>query len=186
MTHEQFHVFTIFKCDYNVGITNIIVLFDVLTYFTCFTYFTYLTYLCAYISLVEMMFFCKHCKKYWNFTQSSGVEILRKRTVSADPWVIHPKICGNCPPTENLLTRKLEEIPALYAVEATFVIIHLCLLFSAGFNFLIKYVSHDYLKILLSSWIAKNSIIFELPPAHVLIWPSTSICCNSGSRICHL
>ena len=29
MTHDPFHVFTIFKCDYNVGVTIIIYLFDV-------------------------------------------------------------------------------------------------------------------------------------------------------------
>ena len=51
--------------------------------------------------------------------QSSGVEILRKRSVSADPWVIHPKICGNC----NLHIGKSEEIPSLYAVAATFAVI---------------------------------------------------------------
>ena len=29
VTHVQFHVFTIFRCDYNVGVTIIIYLFDV-------------------------------------------------------------------------------------------------------------------------------------------------------------
>ena len=29
VTHDRFHVFTIFKCNYNVGVTIIIYLFDV-------------------------------------------------------------------------------------------------------------------------------------------------------------
>ena len=29
VTHDQFHVFTIFKCDYNAGVTIIIYLFNV-------------------------------------------------------------------------------------------------------------------------------------------------------------
>ena len=32
-------------------------------------------------NLIETIFFCEHCKKYRNFTQSLSVEILRKRTV---------------------------------------------------------------------------------------------------------
>ena len=76
-----------------------------------------------------------------NLTQYPGVVILCKRTVSADKWVIHQNICGNCPPTENPHTRESEEIPLLYAVETTFGIIYLCLLFSTGLNFSIKYVS---------------------------------------------
>ena len=77
------------------------------------------------------MFFCEHCKKYRNLTQSPGAEVLRKRTVSADSRMIHLKFCGNCPPTEDLHTSKLKEIPALYAVKATSAIIYLYLLFSA-------------------------------------------------------
>ena len=71
-----------------------------------------------HISIIETMLFYEHCKEYRNFMQSSGVEILRKRTVSADPWVIHPKICGNC----NLHIGKSEEISSLYAVAATFAV----------------------------------------------------------------
>ena len=29
VTHDRFHVFTIFKCNYNVGVTIIIYLFDI-------------------------------------------------------------------------------------------------------------------------------------------------------------
>ena len=72
------------------------------------------------------------------------------------------------------------------AVEATFPVIYLCLLFSVGLNFSIKYVSYDSLKILLSSRIAKNGIILKFSLPHVLIWPSTSICCSSGCLICCL
>ena len=64
--------------------------------------------------------------------------------------------------------------------------IYMCLLFSAGLNFSIIYVSYNSLKILLSSQIAKNGIILKFPPPHDLIWPSASICCNSGCRICCL
>ena len=77
------------------------------------------------LNLTELKFFCEHCKKHQNFTQLSGAEILHKRTVSADPWRIHPKICGNCPPKENFHNRKSEEIPTLHAVEATFAIIYM-------------------------------------------------------------
>ena len=131
-------------------------------------------------------FFCEHSKKYRNFTQSLGTEILRQQTVSADPREICPKIYGNCPPTEILHTRKSEKIPGLYSVEVTFAIIYSCLLFSTGLNFSIKYVSYDSLKILLSSWIAKKDKIRKYPPPHILIWPSTYICCNSGCGKCCL
>ena len=82
-----------------------------------------------------MLQFCEHYKKYRNLNRSPSVEVPPKRTVSADPWAVHLNICANCPPKENLHTRKLEEITALYAVEATFAIIYSCLLFSAGLNF---------------------------------------------------
>ena len=78
------------------------------------------------------------------------------------------------------------DVSFVNAVKATFAVIYLCLLFSAGSNFSIKYVSHDSLKILLSSRIAKNGIILKFPAPHVLIWPSTSICCSSGRWICCL
>ena len=57
-------------------------------------------------------FFCEQFKKYLN-------------CISREPSAIHPKIFRNCPPTENLHSKKSEEIPALYAVEATFAIIYL-------------------------------------------------------------
>ena len=56
----------------------------------------------------------------------------------ASPRVIHLKMCGNSSLTENLHTRKLEEITALYAVEDTFAIIYLCLLFSTRLDFSIN------------------------------------------------
>ena len=111
------------------------------------------------------------------------METLRKWTVSAD-HTIHPKICGNCPPTENLHIRKLEEILALYAGEATFAIIYLCPLLSAGWSFSIRYDSYDSLRILLSFRIAKNGMILKIAPPHVLIWSWTSIYfCDSGRQI---
>lgn len=75
-------------------------------------------------------------------------KILHKWTVSADPRVIRPAIYENCLLMENLHTRKSEEVPALYAVEANFPIIYFCLLL---------YVSYDSLKILLSSRIEKGT-----------------------------
>ena len=59
------------------------------------------------------MFFCEHCKKYRNFIIFYIADNLRKWTVSGDPWEIFQKICGNCPPTENIQHRELEEIPGL-------------------------------------------------------------------------
>ena len=55
-------------------------------------------------------------------------------------------ICGNCPMTENLHTKKSEEILANDAVEAAFSIIYLRLLFSSGLNFSIKYILYTPLK----------------------------------------
>ena len=71
---------------------------------------------------------------------------------------------------ENLHTRKSEEVPALYAVEANFPIIYLCLLL---------YVSYDSLKILLSSRIEKGTQFWKfdnhmssIDPRHLfaVIW----------------
>ena len=136
--------------------------------------------------LIETMCFCEHCKKYRKFTQSPGAEILLKWTIFTDPRAIHLKICGNCPPSENLYSRKSEEILWIDTVEATFAIIYLCLLFSTGLDFWIKYVSYDSFKILLSSRIAKSSKIFKFPLPNVLVWLSRSICCNSSCRLCCL
>ena len=78
------------------------------------------------------------------------------------------------------------DVSSVNAVEATFAVIYLWLLFSAGLNLSIKYVSYDSLKILLSSRIAENGIILKFPPRHVLIWPLASICCGLGCEICWL
>ena len=138
--------------------------------------------ICAHgLHPIEMMIFCERCKKYRNFTLSSGAETLRKWTVFAD-HAIHLKICANCPLTENLRIRKSEEILALYAGEATFAIIYLCPLFSAGWSFSIKYDSYDSLKILLSFRIAKNGMILKIAPPHILIWSWTSIYFHNSVR----
>ena len=78
------------------------------------------------------------------------------------------------------------DVSSVNAVEVKFDVIYLCLLFSVGLNFSIKYVSYDSLKILLSSWIAKTGIYLKFPPTHVLRWPSISVCCSAGCRICCL
>ena len=78
------------------------------------------------------------------------------------------------------------DVSSVNAVEATFAVIYLCLLFSLGLNFSIKCASYDSFKIWLSSRIAKNGIILKFPPPHVLIWPLISICCSSGCQICCL
>ena len=64
-------------------------------------------------TIFEPMFFREQWKTCRNFTQYSGADILRKRSVSTDPWVIHPIICENLPPTKNLYTSKLEKTAAL-------------------------------------------------------------------------
>ena len=64
-------------------------------------------------TIFEPMFFREQWKKCRNFTQHSGADILRKRSVSTDPWVIHPIICENLPPTKNLYTSKLEKTATL-------------------------------------------------------------------------
>ena len=74
------------------------------------------------------MFFCKHCKNYRDFTQSSGVEILRKRTVSEGPWAIYPENLWKLSADGKLLTRKLEEIPS-YSGSGSYVCYYLLLFF---------------------------------------------------------
>ena len=64
-------------------------------------------------------------------------------TVYADLWAIHPKISGDSADGES----RHQEIQALYEVKTTFAVIYLCLLFTAGLNFSMKYVSYDSLKI---------------------------------------
>ena len=159
MKHDWFHLFTIFKCDYNVGVTIISYLFDVVEATMTSDVYVHI------LNLIERCFFCEHFKKYLN-------------CISREPSAIHPKIFRNCPPTENLHSKKSEEIPVLYAVEATFAIIYMCLLISAGLNFSIKYVSCHSLEILLSSRISNSGIILKFPPLHLFVWLSTSICCN--------
>ena len=117
-------------------------------------------YLCAYIikSHWNDVFLWTLWPKYLNFNQSQDVEIIRKCKASANLWAIHLRIFGNCPPTKNLHTRKSEEISALYAVEATFSNINVCLFFSAGLDVSIKCVPYDsHMKIFLSSRIAKTA-----------------------------
>ena len=60
--------------------------------------------------------FTQHCIKYRSFTQFSGVEILRKGTISAQFRVIRPKLCGNCAFPQNCHTRELGEITVFFAV----------------------------------------------------------------------
>ena len=141
MTHNRLHVFTIFKCVYNVGVTIINYLFDVFNVRYLWRQLWRQIFMCIY--QIETILFYEHCKEYRNFMQSSDVEILRKRTVSADPWVIHPKICGNC----NLHIGKSEEIPSLCAVAATFAVIWLRFLLRASWNFSKKCVSYFSFKI---------------------------------------
>ena len=44
------------------------------------------------------------------------MEVLWKHTVSTDSRVKHPYLCGKCAFPQNLHTRKLGEIPVIYAV----------------------------------------------------------------------
>ena len=127
---------------------------SVITMLTLPLIFTYLTLSKQLWSLIFMRMYQISLKRNFsgNFSGNSPVvEIFRNWTVSADPREMHQNICGNCPATENLHTTKSEEISALYGVEATFTIIYLCLLFSSGLSFSIKYVSYDSLNILLYS-----------------------------------
>ena len=151
-----------------------------------------------FLSNYDVRYLCAYIKSDWNYvfpwTLQKIPELYPIPWCRNPPqtnsfrrvWAIHWKICGNCPPTESLHTRKSEEMQVLSAVESTFAFIYLCLLFSAGLDFSKKYVLYDSLKTLLFSWIAKNSIILKFPWPHVVIWPWTSICCNSGCRICCL
>ena len=51
------------------------------------------------------------------------------------------------------------DVSSMNAMEATFAVIYLCLLFSVGLNFSTKYVSYDSLKVLLSSRIVFRIIL---------------------------
>ena len=59
--------------------------------------------------------FC-HCVKYRNFTQSPGLEILWKGTVSTKLRVNHPKLCGNFAFPQNFHARKLSRVTVFHAV----------------------------------------------------------------------
>ena len=66
----------------------------------------------------------EHCAKYRNLTLFPGIEILCKRTVSAEFRAIRPKLCGNCTFAQNFHTNKLGEILVFYA-EEEFIFKHL-------------------------------------------------------------
>ena len=61
-----------------------------------------------------------HCLKYRTFTKFPGVEILWKRTVSAEFPKICPKFCRSSAFPQNFHTRKLGEILVIYAVVVVF------------------------------------------------------------------
>ena len=64
-----------------------------------------------------MFIISNRCIKYENFTLIPGMEILWKRTVSADFQAIVPRVCKNCALPQNFHTRNLREISVFYAVK---------------------------------------------------------------------
>ena len=57
------------------------------------------------LELIEM-FFCEHFKKCWNYTQRSGAEILRKRTISTDlKFYVEEEAVLDTTPWESKLLR---------------------------------------------------------------------------------
>ena len=78
ITHDRFRVFTIFKCDSNVGVTIIVYLFTLLIYVV---YATMASDVYVHIlNHTKTVLFCEHCKKYQNFIQSPGAE--RKASIN--------------------------------------------------------------------------------------------------------
>ena len=73
------------------------------------------------IVLKERANWGRHCIKNKLFYLISGEKIFTKRTVSAEFWANYRKICGNCPFTENLLTRKLGRKAYLLHGEITYI-----------------------------------------------------------------
>ena len=74
-----FDIFSIFKCNYNAGVTIIISLFEVVKGTLKSDIYVHI------LNLIKTILkFCEDYKKYWTFTQSISVEIPRKRTFSAD------------------------------------------------------------------------------------------------------
>ena len=122
MIPNHFYIFTIFKCDYNVGITI----------WRCLSNYC-IRYLCTYIK--------SHLDVFQNYIQSASAGILHNYTVSANPWNLWKLSDDRKPPHQEI-----EEILANDAVEAAFSIIYLRLLFSSGLNFSIKYILYTPLK----------------------------------------
>ena len=56
------------------------------------------------------------------------MEILWKRTVSAEFWAIRPQLCRNCAFPQNFHTMKLDEILLFYAVHKVFKVVLLDLI----------------------------------------------------------
>ena len=135
------------------------------------------------LNLIEKMFFCEQCKKYRNFlpvrkfsTNGQFPQILEWFAQKSAETLRWRKIStlGNQKKFQHFKQWKLR------------LLLFTCLLFSAGLTFPMKYVWYDSLKILFTSRIAKNGTILKFPPPHVLLWLLTSICCNSGCRVCCL
>lgn len=76
MTQDRFHVFTLFKSNYSVGVTIIIDLFDVLSATMASDDHMLI------LGLIETMCFYEHCEKYRNSTKSNGTKFLSKQTIS--------------------------------------------------------------------------------------------------------
>ena len=60
-----------------------------------------------------------HCVKYRHLTLFPGVEILWKRTNSAEFRENYPKLCGGCVFPQSFYIRKLGEILVMYTVFAS-------------------------------------------------------------------
>ena len=114
---------------------------------------------------MKSMFIDEHYKNTGSY-QSSGTEILCKQTISVDPGVIRPKICGNCPPTENLHIRRSS---GKWKLCLLFAIIYMSFIYCrcTGLNFSIKYLPYSSLKVSLSSAIAENVKLTKFPSPHV-------------------
>ena len=146
MIPNHFYIFTIFKCDYNVGITI----------WRCLSNYC-IRYLCTYIK--------SHLDVFQNYIQSASAGILHNYTVSANPWNLWKLSDDRKPPHQEIRRNSgkwCSGSSVFYYLLTTFI--------QLRFKFFKKIYFIYSLEILLSSQIAKNTIILKFPPPHVLIY----------------
>ena len=155
MTHNRLHVFTIFKCVYNVGVTIINYLFDVFNVRHLWRHYD-VRYLCAYIKL----------KRYYSMNTAKNTG------TSCSPLVWKSSANGQFPQIPGWFTRKsVETVISTSGNQKKFhhfaqwqrrLLLYNCVFYSEQVEIFQKNVSHISLS---------RFIILKFPLPHVFIWP---------------